>query len=109
MSPAIRELADRALDAGLLLTMGSGVQVEVESPLGPPPDALIAELKAHRLEFLAYVGWKQRAEQQIIDWVRSEPEGATQAADRALTEAFWSQDLRTLRKAIEQASGAMAA
>jgi hypothetical protein len=103
-------ILDEAVVAGLLLSR-SGEHLHIESPLGRPiPESLKTRITRHRTELLAWIDWRERADELLLDCsrrlARRYPPGFPlddeewSAAEQALHEAHRCQDLALWRAAL---------
>jgi hypothetical protein len=106
----MRELIADLLEQRVLVRH-DGDHVELVAPLGDPiPAAIAAVLKERKDELLAYLSWRDAADDLLAATMRhlieSYPIGARldtaawRAADAAVTAAYWSFDLAHLRAAL---------
>jgi hypothetical protein len=104
------EVVEEALAGGLLLSR-RGERICVESPLGCAlPDSLREQLVAHREEILAYLTYRDRADELLLDAsrriCRECPPGFEfesrlwRSLETSLTEAYRIQDLAHLQSAL---------
>jgi hypothetical protein len=91
-------------------------RVFVESPFSVPiPEDLLAELRARKDEVLAYLKWRDAAEEMVAMCFRRlgmlRPEGFStnmpqwKQQDAALHDAFWSGDPELLARALDDYEG----
>ncbi len=106
----MRELITDLLELHVLVRRDGGM-VELVAPLGDPiPAKIVTELKERKDELLAYLSWREAADDLLAGCMQrltdAYPIGAHldgpawPAADATLTAAYWSLDLAQLGAAL---------
>lgn len=99
----------------LVLVTRAGKDIELEALLPdtlPIPPALIDEVRRHKLELLAWLGWEEQADALVLESTRrltaAWPDGCPldgpewQRHDDAINDAYRAQELHRLQHALHE-------